>query len=795
MATSQINEVVQYLRSATLLRDGAGLTDEQLLGCFVAQRDEAAFAMLVRRHGPMVWGVCRRVLRDHHDAEDAFQATFLVLTRKAAVIAKRELLANWLYGVAYNTAIKARALTARRRLKEKQVKEIPDAAARTQDLWNDLLPLLDQELSRLPEKYRVPIVLCELEGKSRKEAALQLDVPEGTVASRLARARSKLAKRLAQRGVSLPGGLLAGLLSVKAASACVPTSLVVSTVKAASLFAAGKTTASSLISAHVITLTEGMLKAMLISKLKSATALLLTVGMLCGAGLFMHRALGEKPTKQAVKEKPKEQSREGTTELTGVVQSIDAANYTLTLAGKALGTKTFDVARDAKIYLDDGSGGRLGFKDGKLTDIAEGYTVTLRLSDDRSKVIGIFAEGSNIRGILKAVALAPRTITVTIADKKSDPGQDKTFPVAKSTTVIILDGKSKDKSSIGESKLEDLPIGAVVNLKLSADQKVVSNIQAEGPEIQGIVKAVDGAQNTITVNVNDGTQAVDKTFRVLSTTSIAISDGRDTGKKTSGSSKLTDLPVGAQVTLKLSPDQKSVLSVSARGESISGTVKAVDAARNSLTLSYARGKSEPTEERAFDVPKGASVRIDGKEGKLSDLPTEAAVTVNLAPDQKTVTSLQADGKNVYGAVNAVNAVQGSITLANKGGEQTYAVKQNVPVTIDGKPGKLANVPVDAMATEKLTVDQKEVVSLGVSGPSIQGVLKGVDASKGKITVAVPVSKVDTEEKVFDVVKDVRVMTGKYSVPLKLTDLKGERAVVLMLSADQLAVVQITVAAE
>src|SRR5712691_10850181 len=199
MATSQISGVIQHLRRTVLLRDGAGLTDGQLLEDYISRRDEAALGALVRRHAPMVWGVCRRVLCNYHDAEDAFQATFLVLVRKAASIASRELLANWLYGVAHQTALKARATAAKRKGRERQVTDMPEPAVTQQDQWCDLQPVLDEELSRLPNKYRGVIVLCDLEGKTRKEVARQLGCPEGTVASRLARARIILAKRLTQR--------------------------------------------------------------------------------------------------------------------------------------------------------------------------------------------------------------------------------------------------------------------------------------------------------------------------------------------------------------------------------------------------------------------------------------------------------------------------------------------------------------------------------------------------------------------------------------------------------------------
>src|SRR5262249_24070581 len=184
-----------------------------------------ALAALVQRHGPMVWGVCRRLLT-HHDAEDAFQATFVVLVRKAPTIAPRELVGNWLYGVAHQAALRARRPRARRRAKEVRVAQMPDAEDAQQDGGADLRPVLDQELSRLPDHYRAVIVLSDLEGRTRKEVAAQLGCPEGTVASRLVRARSMLARRLTGRGVALSGGALAAVLAEQLASASVPKSAV-----------------------------------------------------------------------------------------------------------------------------------------------------------------------------------------------------------------------------------------------------------------------------------------------------------------------------------------------------------------------------------------------------------------------------------------------------------------------------------------------------------------------------------------------------------------------------------------
>jgi RNA polymerase sigma factor (sigma-70 family) len=250
----------------------------------------------------MVWGVCRRVLRNDHDAEDAFQATFLVLVRKASSVLPREMLANWLYGVAHRTALKARATTAKRRLRERQVTQMPEPAATEPELWHDLQPLLDQELSRLPDKNRVAIVLCDLEGKTRKDAARQLRVPEGTLAARLARGRVMLAKRLARHGLGVSGGALAMLLAQNITSGAVPTSVVSNAIKAASLCAARQAAAAGVIPTQVAALTEGVLKSMLLSKLKAAGVLMLAIAALgIGASALPYRTMADEPPPRASK--------------------------------------------------------------------------------------------------------------------------------------------------------------------------------------------------------------------------------------------------------------------------------------------------------------------------------------------------------------------------------------------------------------------------------------------------------------------------------------------------------------
>ena len=311
MATRQGNAVLQHLRRAILLDGGVGLTDGQLLGCFIDQRDDAAFAALVRRHGPMVLSVCRRMVGNLHDADDAFQATFLVLIRKASSIKPRELVGNWLYGVAYHTALKARALASRRQAREKQVTAMPEPETVVPENANlDLQLLLDQELSRMPDKYRVPIVLCDLEGKSRKEAARQLGWLDGTLSGRLAQARQMLAKRLTARGFAVSAGVVAVVLSQTAAPAAVPASLLMSTVKAANVCAAGS--AAGVVSAHAATLAEGVLKTMLFAKLKAVGIVFLLVAVVgIGLGFSFHLtsiAAQDQSQPPVVKEQEKEKN-------------------------------------------------------------------------------------------------------------------------------------------------------------------------------------------------------------------------------------------------------------------------------------------------------------------------------------------------------------------------------------------------------------------------------------------------------------------------------------------------------
>jgi RNA polymerase sigma factor (sigma-70 family) len=307
MPGSQISSVIGHLRRAAGWGEHPELTDGQLLESFVRRQEPMALEALVRRHGPMVWGVCRRILRGHHDIEDAFQATFLVLVRKAASIAPREMVGNWLYGVAQHTALRARAIAAKRRVRERQQADVPEPTIMDKDLWNEVQPLLDQELRQLPDKYRAVVVLCDLEGMTRKKAALQLGLPEGTVASRLARARSTLARRLGKHGLSVTGCALGLLFARGAAAQWVPSAVMSATIQTVTQVAAGQV-APRAIPATVAALTEGAIQAMWITKLRTALVMLLAVVALSGAMVLFCQAQTSPPRPVPVDKQKKQQA-------------------------------------------------------------------------------------------------------------------------------------------------------------------------------------------------------------------------------------------------------------------------------------------------------------------------------------------------------------------------------------------------------------------------------------------------------------------------------------------------------
>jgi RNA polymerase sigma factor (sigma-70 family) len=533
------------------------MTDGQLLECFLTRRDEAAFEALVRRHGPMVLGVCRRVLRNHHDAEDAFQATFLVLARKAASIGQRELVGNWLYGAAYRAALEAKA--ARRRIRERQVSSMPEpeAVAEAPD-GSDLRPVLDQELSRLPDKYRVPVVLCDLQGRTRGDVARQLGIPAGTLSGRLTTARRLLARRLARHGFTVAGGALAAALSPGVAAACVPAPLVLTTVKAATL-SAGQT--AGLISAQVVALTEGVLKTMLRTKLKSAMAVFLTVGILASGVatlVLAAQATGRAEHGRVVRRGPPVEKAEEP-------QAAPGWRQRLAIPAPESEKQTFAVA-----ISPDGKGLAVGYEQGaKVLDAAAGRELTalpsraclaLAFSPDGKRV----AQGHMLEGH-----------PITLADASSGQALAELTGATKNVCSLAFAPDGKTLASAGDTvRLWDL-----------TTNKELREFKSEGPREHGVysiafspdgkkLASAEGSDRTVKVwEVATGKELA--TFKGHTQYAIAVAFSPD-GKTVAsgggeGNVKLWDLATGKErATLKgttagfhslaFSPDGKTLAS-------------------------------------------------------------------------------------------------------------------------------------------------------------------------------------------------------------------------------------------
>ncbi len=503
---------VRHLRRTALRPDGGGLTDGQLLGHFVARGDEFAFEALVRRHGPMVLGVCRRIVGNVHDAEDSFQATFLLLARKAASLAEGERVGGWLHGVACRAALKAREANARRRRVECQVETMPQPAVAA-EVPDDGGRLLDHELDRLPEIYRVPVVLCELEGRSRREVARQLALPEGTLSSRLAKARRLLARRLARHGL-LGGGLAA--LAAGRAAASVPARLVESTVGAAAACPV-----AGALPAGAAALAGGLARAMTMSRLKLAGLVLTAACVVAGAGGLPTRpVLAEKPAAPARKAVARQKEKKPLGPIVrGWVKSVAEKNsITITVlvkpASKETEEKKFTVAPDAKVILEDSLEKKTEPITGKLADLPEGTGVTLQLSADGKAVVWVSARGPSLHARVKFVDADKGTVAVEV--KEDGQLVEKQLKLAKGLRVIKDDGLGKkgDKIKEKEGTLADLVDGTGVVVQLSVDRETALGARILGEVIHCTLKGYDSGTRTLTVTVKEDGQLVDKDLKL-----------------------------------------------------------------------------------------------------------------------------------------------------------------------------------------------------------------------------------------------------------------------------------------
>lgn len=527
MATVPLKGVVERLRRRVLATESGTLSDGQLLELFVVGRDEAAFAALLGRHGPMVLSVCHRIVGNGHDAEEAFQATFLVLVHKAAALRTRDLVGPWLHGVARRTALKARTALARRRRVENAAAR-PDVVAEVESR-QELRSLIDDAIQRLPEVYRLPVILCELEGRSRTEAARLLQVPEGTLSSRLAKARRLLAQRLAGTAFGL------GVLS----SPAVPATLVQSTLQAANRAVSGA------LLAPTVSWLEGIVQMMLLHKFATSAVLLFVAGLL---GLSVGALPGgcSQPSAQAAAG-DKEKKEQGPT-VRGHIRAIDGKkSITLNVpkdgGKKESDQKTFRIAEDVKIHLADILDKKTALPEGTLADLKEGTSVDARLSPDGKAVVAITARGPSIHAGVKKFDKATGTLTLKTKDK--DGATETTVTLLKEAKIILDDGLGKKGDAPKEGTTAHLVEGARVNVQLTVDRKRALGVRLEGGSIHGTLKGYDEGNRILTVEVKEDGGVVDKMLTLAK------------GAKVDG-----DLTAGSRVNVRLSiADKETAVGV------------------------------------------------------------------------------------------------------------------------------------------------------------------------------------------------------------------------------------------
>jgi RNA polymerase sigma factor (sigma-70 family) len=406
---SQLAAVLRYIRPVF----GAPECDEQgdgpLLEKFIAGRDESAFAAILQRHGPLVLGVCRQVLRDSQEAEDAFQATFLVLAQKARSIRKHESLVGWLYRVALNISRQARRRAAKHRIAETQAVVMFQASQQSQPgpvdeaALREWHSLIHDEVDRLPKKYRLPVILCYLEGNTHEEAARQLGWPLGSVKGRLGRARDLLHTRLTRRGLVLSSGGLAGAFTQSTAWAEVPAVLLSNTARAAVAFVAGGAIPAGTVSEHALALAKGALQVMVATRLFHALALLVTMGVI-GFGTVLGFGLEQPPDtpptlpRQAAVE-PERTDAQGDPLPPGAIARLGTLRFRngkdiQALAWAPDGKAVFSVGSGASIVVHDASTGKKVRSFGADTNDASVPDIVAFAPDGKS-LAGLVGAGEN----------------------------------------------------------------------------------------------------------------------------------------------------------------------------------------------------------------------------------------------------------------------------------------------------------------------------------------------------------------------------------------------------------------
>ncbi|HKB40119.1 MAG TPA: sigma-70 family RNA polymerase sigma factor [Gemmataceae bacterium] len=621
MPTGQLAVALRRLRQLFGLSSAGPTPDVHLLERFAATRDEDAFAALVERHGPMVLGVCRRVLRNEADAEDAFQAVFLVLARKAASVRRRESVGGWLHRVAYRLAVHVRTADLRRREREREAGEMPRDHADNEADRTELRQVLDEELQRLPEKYRTPLVLCYLEDRTNAEVAAELGCPVGSISWRLARGREMLRRYLARRGLAVTAGLITAALA-EAQAAGLPPALRDTTVRAAVHFTLGHGAVGAAGPAR--TLAEGMLKTMFATKLK-ITAVVLAVALTGAATpLVLHQMHGAPP---AVKEEPRKTE-------SGKPEATDTVTW------NALRTiDTTKLSADGKILV------HLVFApDGKTFASTDGTTVRLwDVNTGKQRTSLELQPGGLPRDIinfqLPRMVFAPDGKRVATADSAGV----QVWDVARKETLATFEWKLGltdnnlggifDPSAVGLSAVAFSPGGKMVAVGLSdgsvklwdltplwekkeAPKEELAAFKGTKKSPQALAFSRDGKR--LVAALDDGGARV---WSVTTRKELAAVKG--------GEQDSAGLFPAAR-TVAFAPDAQGVASID------SGEVVLWELASQKKLASLTIGEKGASYGNAFEVGP------DGKV-KVTEIKVTVVTSVALSPDGKTLAAGHNDG--------------------------------------------------------------------------------------------------------------------------------------------------------
>ena len=476
-------------------------TDRELIARFHQHRDEAAFKALVDKHGPMVLGVCQRKLRDAHSADDAFQATFLILAKKAGAVSWHENLAGWLYRVAMHVCAKAHGKLSRTAM---QPMMEADAVAKEDAPASELSAILDQELNALPASYREPILLCHLQGYTVEEAAKLLGTTDGQLRGRLFRGREKLRERLAKRGVALSlTALVVGLTSASAMA--LPLALRTATISA---------TFGGMVSITLQSLVQGGLAAMSNFKLKLLVASVLVCGGLVTTGVVTRQAGAQAQPSAAVaannpaplpapapapapavakrddeekKDEAKQEEPKKIDHRHGKIKSIDSAKNELVVT---LNEEKFDLP----VFLDAKAKVLFARKAAKLADFKPGMDIQLAFEGETKNPFEVKAYWPNLESTVKGTDAAKKTVSIR-ANGNNGFEFEVPLPVADDAEIFI------DALPAG---LTDLAVDRKIRVEFGIDKKTVEKIDCEAAqdELSAKFKAIDDKTVTLTIQVN-----------------------------------------------------------------------------------------------------------------------------------------------------------------------------------------------------------------------------------------------------------------------------------------------------